>query len=48
MSLEDRLKDIQIALKLADWFSTEEHVGYNSDMPIRLLQEKHENFQVFQ
>jgi hypothetical protein len=37
MSLENRLKDIQIALKLADWFSTEEHVDYNSDFSLGFL-----------
>ncbi len=34
MKLENRLKDIQIALKLADWFSTEEHVDYNADLSL--------------
>ena len=37
MSLENRLKDIQIALKLAGWFSTEEHVDYNSDFSLGFL-----------
>jgi hypothetical protein len=35
MKLENRLKDIQIALKLADWFSTEEQVDYNADLSCR-------------
>jgi hypothetical protein len=34
MKPESRLKDIQIALKLADWFSTEEHVDYNADLSL--------------
>ena len=34
MKLENRLKDIQLALKLADWFSTEEHVDYNADLSL--------------
>jgi hypothetical protein len=34
MKPENRLKDIQIALKLADWFSTEEHVDYNADLSL--------------
>ena len=34
MKLENRLKDIQIALKLADWFSTEENVDYNADLSL--------------
>jgi len=29
MNLENRLRDIRIALKLADWFSTEDHIDYN-------------------
>jgi hypothetical protein len=34
MKPENRLKDIQIALKLADWFSTEEHIDYNADLSL--------------
>jgi hypothetical protein len=34
MKPENRLKDIQIALKLADWFSTDEHVDYNADLSL--------------
>jgi len=34
MRLENRLKHIQIAFKLADWFSTEEQVGYNADLSL--------------
>jgi len=34
MKPENRLKDIQIALKLADWFSNEEHVDYNADLSL--------------
>ena len=34
MKPESRLKDIQIALKLADWFSNEEHVDYNADLSL--------------
>ena len=37
MKLENRLKDIQIALKLADWFSTEEQVDYNADLSLGYL-----------
>ena len=37
MKLENRLKDIQIALKLADWFSIEEHVDYNADLSLGYL-----------
>ncbi len=31
MNIEDRFKDIQIALRLADWFSSEDHVNYDTD-----------------
>ena len=31
MKLETHLKRIRIALKMADWFSTEEHVDYETD-----------------
>lgn len=32
MNLERHLKSIQIALKIANWFSTEEHVDYGVDI----------------
>jgi len=37
MNLEAKLKDIQIALKLADWFSTEEHIDYDVDLSLGFL-----------
>jgi len=37
MNLESRLKDIHIALKLADWFSTEERIDYNIDPSLGFL-----------
>lgn len=37
MNLENRLRDIQIALKLADWFSTEEHIDYNVEFSLGFL-----------
>ena len=43
MKLENRLKDIQIALKLADWFSIEEHVDYNADFSLGYSEYVNEN-----
>jgi hypothetical protein len=37
MNLERRLRDIQVALKQADWFSTEEHVDYDVDLSSGVL-----------
>ncbi len=37
MNLERRLKDIQVALKQAGWFSTEEHVDYEYDFASDVL-----------
>lgn len=32
MNLDRKLKDLQVALKQASWFSTEEHVDYDVDL----------------
>jgi len=37
MNLECRLKEIQVALKQAGWFSTEEHVDYDYDFALGVL-----------
>ena len=37
MKLEKRLKDIQIALKLADWFSVDQHIDYDFDLSSGVL-----------
>ncbi len=37
MSLERKLKDIQVALKQASWFSTAEHVDYDVDLTVGVL-----------
>ncbi len=37
MNLENRLRDIRIALKLADWFSIEEHIDYNIEFSLGFL-----------
>lgn len=37
MNLESKLKDIHIALKIADWFSTEEGIDYNIDPSLGFL-----------
>jgi hypothetical protein len=37
MNLERKLKDLQVALKQASWFSTEEHVDYDVDLSVGVL-----------
>ena len=37
MKLEKRLKDIQIAFKIADWFSVDQHIDYDLDLSLGLL-----------
>ena len=37
MKLEKRFKHLQIALKIADWFSTEEHIDYDVDFASECL-----------
>lgn len=37
MNVESKLKHIHIALKLADWFSTQEHIDYNVDLSLGFL-----------
>ena len=37
MNIENKLKEIEIALKIADWFSIEQNVDYNYDFSLGVL-----------
>jgi hypothetical protein len=37
MNIEQRLKDIRIASKIADWFSIEQHVEYDFELSLGVL-----------
>jgi hypothetical protein len=37
MNLENNLKAIRIACKIADWFSIEQHVDYDFDLSLEML-----------
>lgn len=37
MNIEKELKEIEIALKIADWFSAEQHVDYDYDFSLGVL-----------
>ncbi len=37
MNIEKRLEEIRIACKIADWFSTEQHVDYDFDISLGVL-----------
>jgi len=37
MNLENALKTIRIAFKIADWFSIEQHVDYDFDLSLGIL-----------
>ena len=37
MNVESKLKDIQIALRIADWFSIEERIDYDVDLSLGFL-----------
>ena len=37
MNVEKELKEIRIACKISDWFSVEQHVGYDFDLSLGVL-----------